>query len=60
MAALMQRALDNLASPDGVIESASGSQVTIRKPSGQTVSLTYDEASHSWSGQVFVVVLPQE
>lgn len=59
MGALMNRALDDLKRPDGVIESASGNSVTIRLSSGQSESLDYDAASHSWSGTVYVVVLPQ-
>lgn len=59
MGALMNRALDDLKRPDGVIESASGDSVTIRHGSGKSEALAYDAASHSWSGRVYVVVLPQ-
>lgn len=59
MAALMNRALDQLATPDGTIESASGDRVTIVLSSGEKLSLQYDETTHSWGGDVFVVVLPE-
>ena len=59
MGALMHRALDNLGTPDGVIESAGGGAVTIKLSDDSTVSLQYDEAAHAWDGQVWVVVLPQ-
>lgn len=59
MADLMNRALENLGAPDGVIERASGGAVTIKLSGGSSASLRYDEAAHAWGGQVWVVVLPQ-
>jgi hypothetical protein len=59
MGSLMNRALDHLKTPDGTIESASGTSVTIELASGEKHTLEYDEKSRSWAGSVFVVVLPQ-
>jgi len=59
MAVLMNRALDNLETPDGVIEKATGSAVTIKLSEGSTLSIQYEEAAHAWDGQIWVVVLPQ-
>ena len=59
MAALMNRALDDLKTPDGKIESASGTSATLKLRSGETLTVDYDAESRSWSGSVYVVVLPQ-
>ncbi|MDH3687239.1 MAG: hypothetical protein OEP95_13495 [Myxococcales bacterium] len=59
MEALMNRALDHLKNPDGTIEKASGTSITVELASGEKLTLDYDEKGRSWGGSVFVVVLPQ-